>query len=79
MLTGNERKLYDAAHESNITRLMGEYRETDAGMVRELYDAIREEHETGATVLQFVPIGTHREFRDRYPINGAASLFAGNL
>ncbi|RLG14832.1 MAG: hypothetical protein DRN71_02635 [Candidatus Nanohalarchaeota archaeon] len=51
MFTGNERKLYDAAHESNITRLMGEYTETDAEEVRELYDAIRKEHESVAKVL----------------------------
>lgn len=57
--------------------LIDEYRESDAGDIRRLYGAIREEHEIDATVLQFVPIGTLRDFRERYTITGTA--LAANL
>ena len=79
MLTKSERRLYDTAHESNITRLIREYGETDPEMVMKLYGLVRGEHEIDATVLQFVPIGTLRDFRDRYPINDTASAIAANL
>ncbi len=68
MLTGEERELYDKAHERNIEKLMGLYGEDNEAEILKCYNRIRERHETDANLADFIPICAFREFYDTYPL-----------
>lgn len=67
-LTGEERELYENAHESNIKKLVQLYGEAKEAEIRERYYRIRERHEGDASVPNFIPIFVGREYEETYPL-----------